>query len=418
MKNNNSLKAILFFTVFIILFSISIALININDKKDAPVLASKQEISKNIFTPRESKNYNDIQLNNIGGSKNDTLLKTFYIQDKIYVLFKTDSTDVDLIENTLSEEALALAILNNNASLIMLYTLGQANDYVESFLINSSIHIFQNNNNNGIETIFDTTENKIKQTINHKNKFDTIDSIQDTIIYIYKNQNNKTLNINDNLTNIPSFYTYKKSIETNNNNFLIFAENNNIHIFNIQKNSFILTFEDTKIINTYCINNEIFIIFVIEDTFILSKFSYEFKPEFSCELNISGTNLIEFRVKTNGYLIYTIENNTIKTTFICLHGDIINESVAHFDNIKNIYKMILNDNDIFLIGKTNYDNFFVYNFDENFTEKKYMTLSNSAIYNYNLILKNNKIYLFTTTESSSFEFLDNFGKKDIFVFIK
>ena len=416
MRNYNSLKAILIFAVLIILFSLSIVFINFNDKNSNTVLANKENTLAK-FAPREYKTQNNTNTNHLGGSEDEILLNTFTTNDKIYVLFRTLSQDYDLCENKEENEALFIALFDFEGSLLNIIYICNSYGYINSFKINNFIYIFKNEDC-GIEVVFDTTKNQIQTTNKHKNLFDTILEIENKIIYIYKNNSEKIININDILKSIPTNYTFEKDISANNKNYLIFYDGQNEHIFDIQKMSFILSFENCKIMDLFVANTDILIAFKLENLIILSKFSQNFEEYFSTQISQNGTDLIKLTTKNSGYLIYTIKENTIIQTFICNHGDIIYENNFTLDNTKEIINIVQENDEFLITTKTINDNFYVGLYNDNFKEKKYMALNTSTIYNYNLFLKDNKIHLLVTTAFSNFEFLDSFGKQEIFIFIK
>lgn len=415
MKNNNTLKAILIFAIFIILFSISLFFINNNEKPNNLVLANKEELNEKIFIPRKAKTSNNTTLNNIGGSNDEILLNTFFIDNKIYVLFKSTSNDYDLITN--NNKTLNLALLDDNLSLLAIYEINNIEEYITSFLFNNNIYIFQNENC-GIETIFDTYENKILKVNEFPNLFNNAFIVNNNIVYIFNQNDEKILNILGNLFHLDKNTKYQTFISTPNKTFLVFYDNKNSYIFDVQKNSFIFTFESCKIANIKQENDYIFIIFDINKHIVFSKFTNDFKEIFSTEINTLGTNFIELSIKNNGYLIYTKEINNIITTFICLHGDIISRTSKTIENVKEIICAEFFKNNLILIGITQNNNFFISIQNENLDEKKYMTLNTNVIYNFNYNFANDKIYLFVSSEFNSFEFIDNFGKQDIFAFLK
>ena len=415
MKNNNSLKALLLFTVFIILFSISIIFFNLNNKSQNIVLANKEEILT-TFKPREYKIQNNININHLGGSNDDILLNTFSIKDNIYVLFETKSNDNDLCLKENNDKTISIALFDSNGSLISVKTINIAYEYITSFYLNNFIYIFENNSL-GLEIAFDTTNNTSK-TIEHKKTFDNVIKIENEIIYIYKGKETKILNIKNNLISIPNNFTYIDNIVCDNKNYLLFNDGQNQHFFNIQERSFKLSFFDCEILEILSFNNNILIIFNTNSRYVFSKFTSNFEECFSTELEHIGTNLIQLLTKNNGYLIYTIPENKIIEIFICSHGDIIYTKTTEQTEIKQVIDFYVLDNNFIIIGKTISDNFYLKILDINLEEKKYMALNTSTIYNYIFFLKDNKIHLFATTDFANFEFSDNFGKQDIFVFIK
>ena len=416
MKNNNSLKALLLFTVFIILFSISIIFFNLNNKSQNIVLANKEEILT-TFKPREYKIQNNININHLGGSNDDILLNTFSIKDNIYVLFETKSNDNDLCLKENNDKTISIALFDSNGSLISVKTINIAYEYITSFYLNNFIYIFENNSL-GLEIAFDTTNNTSK-TIEHKKTFDNVIKIENEIIYIYKGKETKILNIKNNLISIPNNFTYIDNIVCDNKNYLLFNDGQNQHFFNIQERGFTLSFFDCEILEILSFNNNILIIFNTNSRYVFSKFTSNFEECFSTELEHIGTNLIQLLTKNNGYLIYTIPENKIIEIFICSHGDIIYTKTTEQTEIKQVIDFYVLDNNFIIIGKTISDNFYLKILDINLEEKKYMALNTSTtIYNYIFFLKDNKIHLFATTDFANFEFSDNFGKQDVFVFIK
>ena len=416
MKNNNSLKALLLFTVFIILFSISIIFFNLNNKSQNIVLANKEEILT-TFKPREYKTQNNTNTNHLGGSNDDILLNTFSIKDNIYVLFETKSNDNDLCLKENNDKTISIALFDSNGSLISVKTINVAYEYITSFYLNNFIYIFENNSL-GLEIAFDTTNNTSK-TIEHKKPFDNVIKIENEIIYIYKGKETKILNIKNNLISIPNNFTYIDNIVCDNKNYLLFNDGQNQHFFNIQERGFTLSFFDCEILEILSFNNNILIIFNTNSRYVFSKFTSNFEECFSTELEHIGTNLIQLLTKNNGYLIYTIPENKIIEIFICSHGDIIYTKTTEQTEIKQVIDFYVLDNNFIIIGKTISDNFYLKILDINLEEKKYMALNTSTtIYNYIFFLKDNKIHLFATTDFANFEFSDNFGKQDIFVFIK
>ena len=415
MKNNNSLKALLLFTVFIILFSISIIFFNLNNKSQNIVLANKEEILT-TFKPREYKTQNNTNTNHLGGSNDDILLNTFSIKDNIYVLFETKSNDNDLCLKENNDKTISIALFDSNGSLISVKTINVAYEYITSFYLNNFIYIFENNSL-GLEIAFDITNNTLK-TIEHKKPFDNVIKIENEIIYIYKNKETKILNINNNLISIPNNFTYTDNIVCDNKNYLLFNDGQNQHFFNIQERSFKLSFFDCEILEILSFNNNILIIFNTNSRYVFSKFTSNFEERFSTELEHIGTNLIQLLTKNNGYLIYAIPKNKIIEIFICSHGDIIYTKTTEQTEIKQVIDFYVLDNNFIIIGKTISDNFYLKILNISLEEKKYMALNTSTIYNYIFFLKDNKIHLFATTDFANFEFSDNFGKQDIFVFIK
>ena len=415
MKNNNSLKALLLFTVFIILFSISIIFFNLNNKSQNIVLANKEEILT-TFKPREYKTQNNTNTNHLGGSNDDILLNTFSIKDNIYVLFETKSNDNDLCLKENNDKTISIALFDSNGSLISVKTINIAYEYITSFYLNNFIYIFENNSL-GLEIAFDTTNNTSK-TIEHKKTFDNVIKIENEIIYIYNGKETKILNIKNNLISIPNNFTYIDNIVCDNKNYLLFNDGQNQHFFNIQERGFTLSFFDCEILEILSFNNNILIIFNTNSRYVFSKFTSNFEECFSTELEHIGTNLIQLLTKNNGYLIYAIPKNKIIEIFICSHGDIIYTKTTEQTEIKQVIAFYVLDNNFIIIGKTISDNFYLKILNISLEEKKYMALNACTIYNYIFFLKDNKIHLFATTDFANFEFSDNFGKQDVFVFIK
>ena len=419
MKNNHSFKAIAFFAILIILCYVSIIFININKKESNALLETLPQIkNENKFTPRESKKdfENFLYLNNLGGSYDETLLNSFVTEKNIVILFTTNSNDFDLCENKNKKTTLSISIFDSNGSLLKIKYLGEIDEYIDSYINDDFIYIFYNKDTFGFETKIDFSLNT-ESTKKHNYQFDKTLLISNHIIYIYRKETSKTLVVLNNIFNIPTNYYYFTNLSLNNKDYIIFSYLNNFCFYNIQENSFSLTLNECEIIDILSTKNEILMLFKINNDLIFSKFNEELKEVFSTHISTNDTNKAKILTKNNSYVIYEINNTEINSYFICLHGDII-ETKKQI-NLNSFYKnIILNKNSIILFGNNKSDNFFITILNEVLTEKKYMALSISTIYNYNLHIKDNVAIFITTTSFNNFEFIDNFGNKDIFLFIK
>ena len=419
MKNNHSLKAIVFFAFLIILCCISIIFINTNKNKNNALLETIPEIKDEIkFTPRESKE--DFEsfsfFNNLGGSCDEILLDSLVTDKNIIILFETTSTDFDLCENKSQQQTLAISLFSTNGSLLEINYLGNIDKYINSYIKNNFLYIFYNKDTFGFEIKFNLST-KSKETKKHNNKFDEILLISNEFVYIYEKETHKTLAVLDNFFDIPTNYSYFTNFNISNKDYVVFSNLNNFYFYNIQENSFLLTFEECKIIDILSAENEILLLFKVNNELILSKFDKNLEEVFSTHISSIGTNSGKILTKNNGYLIYEINNKILNSYFVCLHGDIIKTN--NQTNPDYSYEnLLIHNNTITTIGKNKSDNFFVKILNEELNEKKYMALSTSAIYNYNLHIKDDVAILITTTSFNNFEFIDNFGSKDIFLFIK